>query len=186
MTPRHAQQPQFTRPGSQRARRLPGCGWVIAARPSIPFPRVNSDNRHHLDPFAPGVQPGGMNPPDAAPPGAPSHSTQPHGAQVPKRNQSASPSVFRSLGEFFGHIARAIRTDPVAGERIATRTQVEDRTLESARVDVTLRRTVKDEVFVRPAAKISPSPAPMPPATPAPPAASPPGTDHSGPGAASR
>ena len=50
--------------------------------------------------------------------------------------------LMRSLGEFFGHIVKAVRTDP---SKKVIRKQVE----EEQRGDLTLRRTTIDEVEVR-------------------------------------
>lgn len=64
----------------------------------------------------------------------------------------------RSLGEFFGHIAHAVRTDPAkpaqAGgadeaapvDRQVVRRTVEEEERETARGKVTLRRTIIEEV----------------------------------------
>jgi hypothetical protein len=48
----------------------------------------------------------------------------------------------RSLGEFFGHIVKAVRTDP---SKKVIRKEIE----EEQRGDVTLRRTTIEEVEVR-------------------------------------
>lgn len=62
--------------------------------------------------------------------------------------------IMRSLGEFFGHIARGIATDPAAaarGERTVVRdetTEEEQRTADGRRV--ILRRTVVEEVEFEP------------------------------------
>jgi hypothetical protein len=75
----------------------------------------------------------------------------------------------RSLGEFFGHIAHAVRTDPAnpapltgptapaagdsggtgvvpAANRLVTRQTVEEEERETPRGKVTLRRTIIEEV----------------------------------------
>ena len=63
-----------------------------------------------------------------------------------------SKSIMRSLGEFFGHVARGISTDPAATAR---RTVVREQTSEREQTladgqRVILRRTVVDEVEVLP------------------------------------
>ena len=60
----------------------------------------------------------------------------------------ARKGLMRSLGEFVGHIGRAIRTDP-ARERTEVRreTQVEER--DGAEGKVILRRTTIEEMEVR-------------------------------------
>ena len=54
--------------------------------------------------------------------------------------------LMRSLGEFFGHVWQAIRTDPAAPEKREVRReeQVEER--DTARGKVVLRRTIVEEV----------------------------------------
>lgn len=54
-------------------------------------------------------------------------------------------SLARSLGEFFGHIVKGIKSDPAA-----KRTVVKKTTEERREGDVVLRRTVIDEVEIRP------------------------------------
>lgn len=49
--------------------------------------------------------------------------------------------LMRSLGEFFGHIVKAVRTDP---KRRVIRREVE----EEQRGDITLRRTTIEEVEI--------------------------------------
>ena len=49
----------------------------------------------------------------------------------------------RSLGEFFGHIAKAMKTDPAKKTRTVSRTVEEEH-----RGDVTLRRTTIEEIEV--------------------------------------
>ncbi|MCA9291266.1 MAG: hypothetical protein KDA25_09055 [Phycisphaerales bacterium] len=57
-----------------------------------------------------------------------------------------SKSLMRNLGEFFGHLAKAVRTDPAKDpHRTVVRTEVE----EEDRGDVILRRTTIEEVEVR-------------------------------------
>jgi hypothetical protein len=54
--------------------------------------------------------------------------------------------LMRSLGEFVGHIARAVKTDPEAGDRREVRREVEERPGEVDGRKVTLRRTIIEEV----------------------------------------
>lgn len=56
--------------------------------------------------------------------------------------------LMRSLGEFVGHIARAVRTDPATGPvaRREVRREVEERPGEVDGRKVTLRRTIIEEV----------------------------------------
>lgn len=51
--------------------------------------------------------------------------------------------LMRSLGEFVGHIVRAAKTDP---KRQVTKHETEERTEDSDRGRVTLRRTTIEEV----------------------------------------
>jgi hypothetical protein len=51
-------------------------------------------------------------------------------------------TLMRSLGEFFGHIIRAVRTDP--RKKVVSRKIEEER-----RGSLTLRRTTIDEVEIR-------------------------------------
>ena len=67
--------------------------------------------------------------------------------------------LMRSLGEFFGHIVRGIKTDPAKPadqpqepERQVIRTEVE----EEKHGDVVLRRTTIEEVEIRPQAASDP------------------------------
>lgn len=52
----------------------------------------------------------------------------------------------RSLGEFFGHIARAVR-EPVARPPVLVRRNVEERRAPTAQGEILLRRTTIDEVL---------------------------------------
>jgi hypothetical protein len=63
-------------------------------------------------------------------------------------NDSPDKPLMRSLGEFFGHVVKGIRTDPAAGrERNEVRRTVE----EEKRPDgVILRRTTIEEVELPP------------------------------------
>ncbi len=53
-------------------------------------------------------------------------------------------SLMRNLGEFLGHITRAIRTDPAKNEPTIVRKDVE----EENRGNITLRRTTIEEVEI--------------------------------------
>lgn len=72
----------------------------------------------------------------------------------------------RSLGEFFGHIAQGVRTDPRQSNRTVTRQTVEEEHRDTPQGRVTLRRTVIEEVEL----PTSP-PAHQPPGGPPPPSA---------------
>lgn len=54
-------------------------------------------------------------------------------------------SIARSVGEFFGHIMRGVKTDPSRPERMEVSREVE----EEDRGDVVLRRTVVEEVELK-------------------------------------
>lgn len=54
----------------------------------------------------------------------------------------ADKTLMRSLGEFFGHVMKGIRTDPRATDRTVVRSEVE----EEDRGDVVLRRTTIEEI----------------------------------------
>jgi hypothetical protein len=58
-------------------------------------------------------------------------------------------SIMRSLGEFFGHIARGVKTDVKGGQKQEVRRTVEEETRETAEGKITLRRTTIEEVEVR-------------------------------------
>ncbi len=60
-------------------------------------------------------------------------------------NQSPRKSLARSVGEFFGHIARAIRTDSGRRDTSTVRRTVD----EDDQGDVILRRTTIDEVEIK-------------------------------------
>lgn len=53
-------------------------------------------------------------------------------------------SLMRNLGEFLGHITRAIRTDPAKNKPTIVRKDVE----EEQRGNITLRRTTIEEVEI--------------------------------------
>ena len=59
-------------------------------------------------------------------------------------------SLFRSLGEFFGHIAHGIRTDP-SKPRVVRKT-VEHEQRDTPQGPVVLRRTIIEEVELPPKA----------------------------------
>ncbi len=56
-------------------------------------------------------------------------------------SRSKDKSLMRSLGEFFGHVYKAIRTDPAKKRVILKKTEEEEK-----RGDITLRRTTIDEI----------------------------------------
>jgi hypothetical protein len=53
--------------------------------------------------------------------------------------------LMRSLGEFFGHIIKGVKTDPDRGKRTVVRRQVE----EEDRGDLVLRRTTIEEIEIK-------------------------------------
>jgi hypothetical protein len=55
-------------------------------------------------------------------------------------------SLARSLGEFVGHIAAAIRAEPSSSDRREVSRTVEERTVDTPRGTTTLRRTVIEEI----------------------------------------
>ena len=57
--------------------------------------------------------------------------------------------LMRNLGEFFGHIAHGVKT-PVGPQRTVVRTEVNEETRQTPTGPVVLRRTVIEEVEVRP------------------------------------
>ncbi len=57
-------------------------------------------------------------------------------------------SLMRNLGEFFGHVYRAIKTDPAK-----RRTVVSKHVEEEDRGDLTLRRTTIEEVEIKQASE---------------------------------
>jgi hypothetical protein len=60
-------------------------------------------------------------------------------------------SLMRSLGEFFGHILHAARTDPgLPPAKQTVRHDVQEETRDTPQGKVTLRRTTIDEVEVHP------------------------------------
>lgn len=61
-------------------------------------------------------------------------------------------SLLRSLGEFFGHIAHGIKTDPAKG-RTVTKKTIEHESRETPQGKVLLRRTIIEEVELPPGHK---------------------------------
>ncbi len=60
-------------------------------------------------------------------------------------------TLMRSLGEFVGHVAKAVKTDPAKQKREVRReTTVEER--ETSEGTVTLRRTTIEEIEINPKA----------------------------------
>jgi hypothetical protein len=57
--------------------------------------------------------------------------------------------LMRSLGEFFGHIIKGAKTDPSAPKRSVVRREVK----EEDRGDVILRRTMIEEIEIKPGRK---------------------------------
>ncbi len=53
-------------------------------------------------------------------------------------------SLMRNLGEFFGHVYRAIKTDPAKRRTVVSKTVEEEE-----RGELTLRRTTIEEVEIR-------------------------------------
>src|SRR5262249_10022984 len=60
--------------------------------------------------------------------------------------QPPGKSLMRSLGEFFGHIVRAVRTDPSGAQRREVRREVEEETRDTPAGKVPPRRTTIEEV----------------------------------------
>ncbi|MHC4103205.1 MAG: hypothetical protein ACYS15_08935 [Planctomycetota bacterium] len=58
-------------------------------------------------------------------------------------SDSKNKPLMRSLGEFFGHIVKAVKTDP--GKK---RTVLEKKTQQEDRGNLTLRRTTIDEIEI--------------------------------------
>lgn len=84
-------------------------------------------------------------------------------APDPSPTPPARKSIMRSLGEFFGHIAQGVRTDPtkaVEPTRTVTRQTVEEEQRDTPQGKVTLRRTVIEEVELPPAPHNSTPPDP--------------------------
>ncbi len=71
------------------------------------------------------------------------------------------PSIMRSLGAFFGHVVKAVRQDVTVARRPEARRQevrreVREETRASDVGEITLRRTIIEEVEVRPASPTPP------------------------------
>lgn len=60
----------------------------------------------------------------------------------------ADKSLMRSIGEFFGHVKRAVKSPAPKGERIEIRREVETEERDTPRGKVTLRRTTIEEIEV--------------------------------------
>ena len=58
-------------------------------------------------------------------------------------------SLSRSLGEFFGHVAKGIKTDP-AKPRVVTKKTIEHESRDTPQGKVVLRRTIIEEVELPP------------------------------------
>lgn len=71
-------------------------------------------------------------------------------------------SLMRSLGEFFGHIAHSVKTDPStpAPTRAEVRREVVEEARETPAGKVVLRRTTIEEIELPPG---TPPPPPSPP-----------------------
>jgi hypothetical protein len=69
-----------------------------------------------------------------------------------QRGANNDKSLARSLGEFFGHIRAGIRAKPTsdAPQRHEVSRSVEEETLDTSRGQVTLRRTVIEEIDLPP------------------------------------
>ena len=59
------------------------------------------------------------------------------------------PTIMHSLGAFFGHVWKGVKTDP-AQKPVATRTKVEEEVRDTPAGRVVLRRTTIEEVELRP------------------------------------
>ena len=59
-------------------------------------------------------------------------------------SRSKDKSLLRNLGEFFGHVYKAIRTDPAKKRVILKKTEEEEK-----RGDITLRRTTIEEMEIK-------------------------------------
>ncbi len=57
---------------------------------------------------------------------------------------SKNKPLMRSLGEFFGHLYKAVRSDPGTRRLVLNRTSRQER-----RGTITLRRTTTDEIEIR-------------------------------------
>jgi len=52
-------------------------------------------------------------------------------------------SLMRNIGSFFGHIAKAVRTDPAIDKKVVSKTVEEEK-----KGDITLRRTTIEEIEI--------------------------------------
>jgi hypothetical protein len=64
--------------------------------------------------------------------------------------QNKHKPLMRSLGEFFGHIVKGIKTNPAKAKDQPQRTVIREEVQEEQHGDVVLRRTTIEEVEVRP------------------------------------
>lgn len=62
---------------------------------------------------------------------------------VPDPEAKPKPSLMYSLGSFFGHVIKGVRTDPA---KVEVRREVEVETRETPAGPVVLRRTIVEEV----------------------------------------
>lgn len=58
-------------------------------------------------------------------------------------------SLARNLGAFFGHIVKAVKTDPARAEKERQRREIRRETEEEDRGDVILRRTIIEEIEIK-------------------------------------
>jgi hypothetical protein len=61
-----------------------------------------------------------------------------------------SKSIMHSLGAFFGHIVRGVKTPGDGAQKREVRREVETQTRQTPEGHVTLRRTTIEEIEVRP------------------------------------
>lgn len=71
-------------------------------------------------------------------------------------NSNEDKSILRSLGEFFGHVAKGIKTDP-AKPRVVTKKTIEHESRDTPQGKVVLRRTIIEEVELPPASRQPPA-----------------------------
>ena len=82
--------------------------------------------------------------------------------QKPGKPQPDKP-LLRSLGEFFGHIAHGIKTDPSKPARTVTKKTIEHESRDTPQGKVVLRRTIIEEVELPPPGAAKPAANPPPP-----------------------
>jgi hypothetical protein len=72
------------------------------------------------------------------------------GMHEPRKDRPADKDkpLMRSLGEFFGHIAKGIKTDVAPPAKTVTKQTVEEESRQTPEGTVTLRRTIIEEVEV--------------------------------------